>query len=209
MNKCTRLLVVTVALICAIGCGRPTKVPVVSVGPSATADSLVYIADRAGTVRAIGRDGKEQWSYKLAGDLSENGVAPDLRIDSLAARSGGALYVLATKITGPSAGTVELCGLNGNHMIWHREAREAQPGINPIAVDSGAIYLSGDNGTLFAYSRADGQLKWKFTVSQGALGSPLVSADGTIYVTGPGHNLHAISPDGVEEWKAETHEEGY
>ncbi len=191
-------------LLATCGCARSSKGPVMSISPSATADSLVYIADRAGTIRAISSDGKEQWSYKLADELKENGVVPDLRIDSLIARSGGALYVLASNVTGSKAGTVELFSLNGNHMVWHREVPKTQPGIHPIAVNSEEIYLAGEDGALYALSRADGQLKWKFQVSQGPLGAPIVGTDGTVYVTGPGHNLHAIGPDGVEKWKLET-----
>ena len=193
-------------LLATCGCTRFSKEPVMSISPSATADSLVYIADRAGTIRAISSDGKEQWSYKLTDELKENGVVPDLRIDSLAARSGGTLYVLATNVTGSKAGTVELVALNGNHMVWHREVPKTQRGINPIAVNSGEIYLAGEDGALYAFSRTDGQLKWKFQVSQGPLGTPIVGTDGAVYVTGPGHNLHAIGPDGVERWRVETHD---
>jgi outer membrane protein assembly factor BamB len=204
-----RLMIALVSglyLIVASGCANSSKGPVMSISPSATADSLVYVADRAGTVRAIASDGRELWNYRIADDLKDGATSPDLRIDSLTARSGGELYVLATRITGSKTGTVELISLNGNHIVWHREVPRTEPGINPIAVDSGAIYLAGDDGILYAFSRTDGQPKWKFQVSQGSLGSPIVGKDGTIYVTGPGHNLHAIGADGVEKWKAETHD---
>ena len=45
---------------------------------------------------------------------------------------------------------------------------------------------------------AEGVLKWIFPVRDRCGGSPLIAADGTIYVAGA--QLHALTPEGTERW---------
>jgi outer membrane protein assembly factor BamB len=75
-----------------------------------------------------------------------------------------------------------------------------EQGRAPIGVGSNAIYEAGNDGTLYAFARTDGHRLWAYQISQGTLGSPSVGADGTVYVTGPRNNLHAIAPDGSQRW---------
>jgi outer membrane protein assembly factor BamB len=177
-----------------------------SISPSATADSLIYVTEQSGAILAIRSDGTEQWRYKLADDLKAAGEtdSTDFRIDSLAARSGGLLIAIATSISGAHAGQAILFALNANQLLWHRVVPQPEPGVSPLAVGSDAVYEAGDDGVLYAFSRSDGRPLWKFQVSQGTLGSPLLGSDGTVYVVGPGHKLHAIGPDGAERWRVET-----
>jgi outer membrane protein assembly factor BamB len=53
---------------------------------------------------------------------------------------------------------------------------------------------------LYAYAREDGRELWRYRVSEAAISSPTVGRDGTIYVTGPRRNLHAVSPEGKQLW---------
>src|SRR5437868_9082990 len=77
-------------------CGRAERRTILSVPPSATLDNDIYLAEEGGRIRALRPDGSEQWSYSLAEDLERLSGQPsrDIRIDYLAARSGGHVFGL-------------------------------------------------------------------------------------------------------------------
>jgi outer membrane protein assembly factor BamB len=177
-----------------------------NVSPSAAADNDIYLADATGNIRALSADGKEEWSYTLSNDLVrlESEASHDIRIDHLAARSAGKLFGLATQETGRQAGRTYLFALNEDHLAWYKVVAYPEQGVSPIAIGQKAVYEAGDDGKLYAFARDDGHPLWKYDVSAGPIGSPTVGADETIYIAGPRHNLHAISPDGTQKWVLET-----
>ena len=180
--------------------------PLLSAPPSAAADNDIYIADEAGRIRAFRPDGSEQWALSIPDEILrlDSQASRDIRIDYLAARSGGKLFGLATQLTGRTAGNTILFALDGNHLLWQKDVPFPEQNGAPIAVGPTAVYEAGDDGALYAFARSDGHQLWKYQVSQGTLGSPTVAADGTVYVTGPRHNLHAVAPDGSQRWTVET-----
>ncbi len=180
--------------------------PLLSTAPSAAADNDIYVADDAGRIRALRPDSTEQWEFSLPDEIIKvnNSVSRDIRIDYLTARSGGHLFGLATQVTGRNAGQTVLFALEGNHLLWQASVPYPEQTGAPIVVGPTAVYEAGDDGVLYAFARTDGHALWKYQVSQGALGSPTVGADGTVYVTGPGNNLHAVAPDGTQRWVAAT-----
>lgn len=189
------------------GCGtQNSNRPLLSTPPSAAADNDIYVADAAGRIRALQPDGKEQWVFSLPDEIRrmDNSVSRDLRIDYLTARSGGKLFGLVVQETGRNAGKTILFALDGNHLLWQVGVPYPEQNGAPISVGPTAVYEAGDDGILYAFARADGHQLWKYQVSQGSLGSPTVGVDGTVYVTGPQYNLHAIAPDGFQRWVIET-----
>lgn len=198
----TLIVLYTAALLLLASCGRGEHHTLLSVPPSATRDNDIYLAEEGGRIRALRPDGSEQWSYSLAEDLQRLTKQPshDIRIDYLATRSGGHLFGLATRLTGQKAGVSILFALDGNHLLWQKEVPFPEQGVAPIAVGQGAVYEACDDGTLNAYARDDGRQLWQYRVSEAAIGSPTVGGDGTIYVTGPRQNLHAITPEGKQRW---------
>lgn len=188
-------------------CAAPhSRRPLVIVPPSAAADNDVYLADAQARIRALRTDGSEQWTLSLPDEIQrrDSSASHDLRIDFLAARSVGKLFGLATQLTGRSAGATILFALDGNHLLWQVGVPYPEQNSLPIAIGPNAVYEAGDDGVLYAFERLGGHELWKYQVSQGGLGSPTVGADGTVYVTGPNYNLHAIAPDGKQRWVAET-----
>lgn len=207
--KAGKFLIVLLAIVALIAasCGSPrARGPLLSAPPSAAADNDIYVADAMGRIRALRPDGTEQWSYSLADDLArlDQGASHDLRVEYLAARSGGKLFGLATLMSGNRAGQTILFALDGNRLVWQREIPSPGQGIVPIAIGHDALYEAGDDGTLYAFARDDGHTLWQYRISEGSLGSPTVGTDGTIYITGPRRNLHAIAPDGSQRWVVET-----
>ena len=189
------------------GCGASrSNRPLLSVPPSAAADNDIYIADAEGRVRALRPDGSEQWIFSLPEEIVrlDSSVTRDIRIDYLTDHSGGKLYGLATQETGRNAGNTIHFAMDGNHLLWKADVPYPEQNGAPMAIGPTGVYEAGDDGTLYAFVRSDGHALWKYQVSQGTLGAPTVGADGTIYVTGPRHNLHAVTPDGTQRWVAET-----
>lgn len=182
----------------------PSGRPLLSVPPSAAADNDIYIADAMGNIRALRSDGSEIWHLSLADEITrvDPQASHDIRIDHLVARRAGKLFGLATELSGRTAGKTILFGLDDNRLVWQTAAPYPAEGRMPVALGADAVYESGADGVLYAFSRADGHRTWEYRVAEGAIGSPTVGADGSIYVTGPRFNLHAISPDGKERWVA-------
>jgi outer membrane protein assembly factor BamB len=208
MNKGALTLRLLAGLLLVLtSCAAPhSRRPLVSVAASAAADNDVYVADAQARIRALRNDGSEQWTFSLPDEIHrrDSSTSRDLRIDFLAARSGGKLFGLATQLTGRNAGATILFALDGNHLLWQDGVPYPEQNSLPIAIGPNAVYEAGDDGVLYAFERLDGHELWKYQVSQGPLGAPTVGADGTVYVTGPNFNLHAIAPDGQQRWVAET-----
>lgn len=196
------------AVLTMAGCGGSpyAKRTLLSAPPSASADNDIYVADAAGRILALRSDGKREWTFSLPDEIARLDAAAsrDIRIDYLAARSGGKLFGLATEETGRSAGSTILFSTDGNHLLWKVLVPFPEQNGAPIAIGSDAVYEAGDDGALYAFARSDGHQLWKYQVSRGTLGAPTVGADGTIYVAGARNNLHAVSPDGTQRWAFET-----
>jgi outer membrane protein assembly factor BamB len=192
-----------VAVLMPAGCASSySHRPLVSAPPSAAADNDIYVADAGGRIRALKSDGTQQWTLSLPDEIvrRDDAASRDLRIDYLAARSGGKLFGLATEETGRSAGSTILFSLDGNHLLWQTLVPFPEQNGAPIAIGPDAVYEAGDDGALYAFARSDGHQLWKYQVSRGTLGAPTVAADGTIYVAGARNNLHAVAPDGTQRW---------
>ncbi|MDQ6652083.1 MAG: PQQ-binding-like beta-propeller repeat protein [Acidobacteriota bacterium] len=210
MNRTKRRLISFViacaGLLSASCAASRSNAPLLSAPPSAAADDDIYMADAEGRIRSLRPDGKEQWICSLPDEIARSGAVSsrDLRIDYLAARSGGKLFGLAVELSGRNAGATILFALDGNHLLWQISAPFPEQNRAPVAVGSAAVYEAGNDGMLYAFARTDGHQLWRYQVSQGTLGSPTVGAAGIVYVTGPRHNLHAVAQDGTQRWVFET-----
>ena len=203
MRNVLSLIALTTITLLSPGCGwQRSTTPLLTTPPSTAVDNDVYVADDRGRIRALRPDGSEQWTVSLPDEITsrDRTASRDIRIDFLAARSAGKLFGLATQLSGSHTGGTILFAFDSNHLLWQIEAPYPEQNSAALAVGSDAVYEAAQDGVLYAFSRLDGKQIWKYQVSQGPLGSPTVSADGTIYVTGPNYNLHAIAPDGRQRW---------
>lgn len=196
-----RFLVAVFSVVTLANCAPSTRGPVVGVS-HAVASEAVYVVDADGRVHALRPDGREKWIYPLAEQLARafGRSSRDFQVQSLLAENGW-VYGLATQLTGGHAGEVYLFALDGERLVWQRIVPTPIRQGRALTVGEQALFMAGDDGTLYAFARTDGRLLWQHRTSGGPLSTPLVGADGTIYVVGAGNNLHAIAPDGQEKWR--------
>lgn len=207
MRRAKMTALLSFALLALSSCGQqPRRAPILSAPPSAAADNDIYVGDSAGRIRAFRADGTEQWSYSLADDLArqDQGTTYDVRVNYLAARSGGKIFCVATLASGSRSGETILFALDKNHLLWQRTVPTPVQAVAPLAIGQDAVYEAGADGVLYAFARDDSHPLWQYRVSDGPLGSPTVGADGTVYIAGPRRNLHAIASDGSQRWVVET-----
>ncbi|MBI3048163.1 MAG: PQQ-like beta-propeller repeat protein [Acidobacteria bacterium] len=69
-----------------------------------------------------------------------------------------------------------------------------------IYVGNGGHYLSPTPDLGLHAVTPDGKLKWKYTIGNYVY-SPVLAADGTIYVQDATSTLHALDPDGMLRWE--------
>ena len=204
-NMSNLAIPVCITLVLA-SCGSQRSSTLLTTPPSTAVDNDVYVADATGRIRALRPDGTEQWSVSLADEIRKRDTlsSRDIRIDFLAARSSARLFGLATQLSGRNTGEAILFALDSNHLLWQIEVPSPGQTGTPLAIGPDAVYEAAHDGALYAFARLDGKQIWKYQVSNGPLGSPTIGADGTIYVTGPNYNLHAIAADGKQRWVVGT-----
>ena len=80
----------------------------------------------------------------------------------------------------------------------------------PISLDKSMIINSNkqaaidDNGSLFALT-TKGELLWRLRIPKGTVSSPLIGADGSIYIGTEDSTLLSVSEDGVVQWAYRAH----
>ena len=81
-------------------------------------------------------------------------------------------------------------------------------GSAAIGSDGTIYFPSNYKDGFYLYAVApDGTVKWKFPTSSEMENSPLIAADGTIYVGSADSMMYALNPDGTTKWKfkADSH----
>lgn len=144
-------------------------------------DGTLYVTVTTGmqpSLRAVNPDGTEKWRA-------------DVRARAISLGVDGELFVAGTNVL--SAYTVD-----GRHE-WTRDIEfTGQPAVG----QDGTLYLAGPR-TLTALRR-DGTPGWTAditTTGQGVGRTPVIDADGTVYVANP--NLWAVGADGAVKWQWE------
>ena len=128
---------------------------------------------------------EEHVSYPASQWLKANRLHP-VMVGVVIVAFSGSLYLYQTKI-----------------------ASRFNPSLAALTIPGGQIWVSDRVdpwGTTFFNSTgpADGKLLWQMNDFAGLSGSPVVSADGTIYVAGLDSKLIAVNPDGSIHWQVDT-----
>ena len=168
----------------------------VDAAPAVGSDGTIYFANYNGDVYALNPNGTLKWKYAVGGQI-QSGISIS---------SNGTLYV------GSPNGYLYALTDNGNNatQLWNYTTGSITWSTAAISTD-GTIYVgsnsgSPNSGVLYALN-PDGTLKWNYTiggtwtVSGGITDSPVIGADGIIYVGSLDGNIYAINPDGTVKWK--------
>lgn len=181
--------------------------------PAVGHDGTLYFTS-GGELYALNTDGSQKWKFPVSGL-------------SLTVGSDGTIYVGSTdkklyaidpegslKETADMKLVISSPAIGADNTFYVSSGRELYA-INPdgsqkwrfltgrdidsspaIAAD-GTIYVAA--GLVYAIN-ADGTEKWELVVA-GAVGTPAIGADCTIYVGSSGGYLYAINPDGTIKWR--------
>lgn len=139
----------------------------------AYADSVVYAADRRGTVKALNADdGKEVWSVDLAEKDGWLSRKPALLSGGLTV-SGGHVYV------GSEKAKVYSLDAGDGSIAW-QTAMAGEVLSRPVVSD-GLVLVHTSNGQLQALNEADGAIKWTVNLDMPALSLRGESAPAAAY----------------------------
>jgi len=165
--------------------------------PVLGANGLVYIAGEDNQIHAVAANGAVQWTFSAftGSDRLGGGVALGPNGNVYAATDEGELYAIN--------------GQNGT-LLWSVQPAASNFGdvlSTPIVAPDGTIYYTAKgnkNGHLFAVTPT-GAFQWTF-VAPGKYGfyqTPLVGADGTVYVASLDERVFALYPDGSLRYEAQ------
>ncbi len=153
--------------------------------PAIGADGTIYVGSGDGNFYAINPAGGLTWSYTTSGPI----------ISSTMIGTDGTIYV-------ESSLDNKLYAINSDGTLKWEYATEKSTILFPPAMGpDGTIYVS--NGLYLYAINLDGTLKWEL---RGMYTSPVIGAEGTIYVDSyyNNFNLDAINPDGALKWSYTT-----
>lgn len=139
----------------------------------AYADSVVYAADRNGTVKAVNADdGKEVWSVNLAEKDGWFSRKPALLSGGLTV-AGGHVYVGSEK--------AQVYALNSSDGSIAWQTTVAGESLSRPVVSDGLVLIHTSNGQLQALNEADGLVKWTVNLDMPALSLRGESAPATAF----------------------------
>lgn len=193
--------------------------------PALSRDGTCFVAGRDSTLYAVDRGGNLRWTRPLAGRPYQGVVigssfvaaaveygaiqffglldgAPIATVRVAADPSAAPSLTSAGRLLLPSRQGV-LINLDPGGVRWQiRLSNDDAGGLGPVAVGGdGASYVGTAEGWLYRVD-ADGRTSWRVRLDAPIARSPVLGADGTIYVAA-GTSVAAVSPSGALRWRAE------
>ncbi|MGH7773997.1 MAG: PQQ-binding-like beta-propeller repeat protein [Candidatus Binatia bacterium] len=175
--------------------------------PAVDSDGTVFVASMDGKVYALeppkeaGQPVKIRWTFASGARDDKGGFenAPVIDKEGTLYIGGndGILYALDTK-TGKVKWTFDGVARAG----YRTYAIFSSVAIGPDRT----IYFGGKNGILYALRERPGllssgaQLLWRYKLGPGIQSSPLLAADGTVYLGDERGTFHAVRPPASGEW---------
>jgi outer membrane protein assembly factor BamB len=175
--------------------------------PAVDPDGTVYVASMDGAVYALeppkeaGGAVKVRWTFRSGERDDKGGFENAPAIDDR-----GTLYV------GGNNGILYALDTNTGKVRWTFDGI-ARSGYRTYAIFSSAaigpdrtISVGGKDGVLYTLRQSRGLLTsgaevlWRYKLGPGVQSSPLLAADGTVYLGDEGGTLHAVRPPRSGEW---------
>jgi outer membrane protein assembly factor BamB len=182
-------------------------------------DSAIYIGSANTNLYALTAKGSLRWSLSLGPIYGAVTLAPDGTIyvgaDKLYAVNPGGNKKWEFITNAPIAaapvvaenGTIYVSGgptlyaiLPAGNEAWRFSTAQAMGDV--AFAPGGTIYVGSNTGILYALSAATGAQKWNVSVGSAISGSsPIVDAEGVIYLGTTGGKFLAVRPDGTAKWE--------
>ncbi len=148
--------------------------------PALGLDGTVYAGSRDHKLYAIDADGALRWSYDAGVEIDSS---PAIGIDGTVFFTSNDNLLHALSPAGAE--------------LW---SYPADGGANPGLSNAGTIYCSGGGG--FSALNPDGTLKWSYATGSAALpASPVIGADGSVFIAGGDNTFYALTDEGVLLWR--------
>lgn len=162
---------------------------IIVASPAVADDGTVYCPSNDGFVYAVHPDGTQKWAAFVGAEMDSS---PTIDID-------GTLFV------GTYDGTFVAISPDGS-IKWKYTITENVPGFSnwiltsPAISPLGEVIFGASNGYLYSVLASTGVLQWK-TPFPGELDcSPVVDAEGNIYVATRAGYFYKLDSDGIEKW---------
>jgi hypothetical protein len=156
--------------------------------PSTGADGKLNFQNTDQCLCAINLDGTTKWKFDISNAA--------LTFSSPACASDGTIYIGSDKLYA--------VGINGK-LKWSYSTSD--PVGSPATAPGGTVYVN--SGYNLHAINPNGKPKWSYTIGHTSYNRPVISADGTVYVSNYNmlstdatekNSLYAINPAGELEW---------
>ncbi|NOU94920.1 PQQ-binding-like beta-propeller repeat protein [Paenibacillus sp. LMG 31456] len=199
--------------------------------PAIGSDGTLYIGTKGRSLTAISPDGIMKWDFSTGGIVVAQAVGADGEIYAAAGQKLYAVHPDGTKkweldmkcqlvgsLTVETDGSMYTGCRTGKFFAikpdlsikwsidWDVEESPWSP-LSAKMAEDGTVYV-GSGHNLLAI-KPNGMKKWVASTGGKLRGTPVIGADGTIYMGSGDTNLYAFNPDGTVKWKFATGGEIY
>ncbi len=152
----------------------------------------IYTLDFNGGLNALrARDGKLLWRYQ-----------PSLPVNKSVEVMDGLVYFIASN---ESQGDIYALRATNGSVIWHHPLESTAP--TWFTVEKGDVYVSAQNGVLYALSAVDGRVRWQYKGDPSSVSDPFVYLVDDILYTCSQSEKHFVAlraDTGTLLWKRDT-----
>ena len=161
--------------------------------PPALQDGVLYLADKAGDVRAI-RASSGDTIWHIAGAGGANGAPDD---------TTGPAYFHGRVFVAMQRGEVFALDPQTGKEQWRRRL-PTQLESSPLVIRS-TVYLGSDKGVVYALDVRNGKIRWQYKASDAPVKTSPAYAAGRIYFADYSGVVHAIDANtGKKVWQTDT-----
>ncbi|MBE7503556.1 MAG: PQQ-binding-like beta-propeller repeat protein [Verrucomicrobiales bacterium] len=162
------------------------------ISPAIGSDGTVYVGSLDKMVYAVdGATGEAKWRFEST-SIVESSPAFGADGTLFVGSNSGMLYALSAA-TGTKKWDFHARGQfsTGNDVM-----------SSPALAEDGTVFFASDNGNVYALNGATGAKKWEFATGKAVGGSPVVGANGTLYVISDGRLYALDAGTGRVSWLA-------
>jgi outer membrane protein assembly factor BamB len=174
-------------------------------GLALAADGTLYFTSWEGRLGAMSSSGTDLWTFTLNEPIPGI-MVPDPPTGRPTVAADGTIYA------GASHGELSAVTPQGQ-LLWSASAKEPADNFlyftinTPVIGWDGTIYVTSNqpgglgpaSGHLFAFN-PDGTRRWHFAAPRVFVDSPVVAADGSVYVGCADGNLYCLTAEGSLQW---------